>query len=671
MNMKPVNKILLALGVFALTFTSCEEVVEQQGPAPAVPENCLGIYFPVSDEYNNSAYEMEPTATREITLAMSRTKVGEAVAVPLTVEVNDSSVFVVPDSVHFAATDTVATFTVTFPEAQDGITYNLRLTVSGADYVNPYMTNLYVSTSVTLVKWNLVTEKAILVDGIICSQYNVPAAAFYVTYEKAEQSNMTKYRFLNPYTTLPTYKDPNAAAEDLEAVPDADGIYDGYPYNAPEKVDSTQDYHMIVTVQNGVASMDVFRLGVDWGYGIMVSGCIYGNLSTDLASYPLGTMEGDIITFGPKSLLFSEPNYNDGAVYIVPTTTSIYLTKDAYLEATRTIEDYNDLDYTEIAGAVSEFHSDMAGASWNQWFGKAVDIDANNPDSDYKNLYYLADLYTTGFGLAFYLDEASGRITIPAAQNTGMAVFGDTVYMSISSSFQSVKTVAANGVETYTLGLSYHYKDGTLLGEFEEVFYYSKDAVSFSIDDFCGNFIMTGNTLFQGGTDAEMEVKIDKCGTDSLVITGIDFAEKIYATFDAEYFIMSIAPQALADYELNGSVYDMNLLTVDKTGNPSETAILEFGIGVSGNLFVDDLSNAVGYVIYSDKVGGYADGYYNIVFTPVSTKKAVAKSAKPVRAHKQIVMEEETRGNKLSVQDRNIYKERKQHVLQPTSMRLF
>ena len=280
-----------------------------------------------------------------------------------------------------------------------------------------------------------------------------------------------------------------------------------------------------------------------------------------------------------------------------------------------------------------------------------------------------ADLYAEGYGLAFY--EESGKLTIPSNQATGLSVFGKEIYMSVSSKIASGMTTAANGVKTYTFGISFHYADGTVLGDFKEVFYYSKDAVSFSIDDFCGNFIMTGYTLFQDGTDAEMEVKIDKCGTDSLVITGIDFAEKIYATFDAEYFIMAIAPQALADYELNGSVYDMNLLTVDKTGNPSETAILEFGIGVSGNLFVDDLSAAVGYVIESKAAGGYADGYYNIAFTPVSTKKAVAKSAKSVRAYKQIVMEEETRGNKLSVQDRNIYKERKQHVLQPTSMRLF
>lgn len=664
MNMKPVNKILLALGVFALTFTSCEEVVEQQGPAPAVPENCLGIYFPVSDEYNNSAYEMEPTATREITLAMSRTKVGEAVAVPLTVEVNDSSVFVVPDSVHFAATDTVATFTVTFPEAQDGITYNLRLTVSGADYVNPYMTNLYVATSVTLIKWEKVEAPGVMIDGILEYGYGATGVPFYVEYEKAELSDgVTKYRLLNPYTASLTSEEP-----------DADDIYDAYPYTNPNgTVDTSKSYNILITVQDDMAIMDICYLGLDWGYGMIMTGSIYDNLSDDAATYPPGVVEDDVITFGAGTLILSEPEYNGGAAYIVSVPTIIYLTKEAYIEANMVIKDYNEVEYESISGAVSEFSSEMQGQSWQQSFAKAIDIDADNADSEYKNLYYLSDLYTDGYGLAFYYDETSGRLTIPSNQPVGLEIFGQKIYMSVSSSIASGKTTAANGVETYTFGISFHYADGTVLGDFKEVFYYSKDAVSFSIDDFCGNFIMTGNTLFQGGTDAEMEVKIEKYGinNDSLVITGVDFAEKIYATFDVEYTIMSIAPQPLAGITQNGVLLDLNLLTVDKTGTDSESALLDFAISVSGSLYVDDLSNAVGYVIYSEKGGGYADGYYNITFTPVSTKKTVVKSTKSVRAYKQIVMEEETHGNKLSVQDRNIYKERKQHVQQPTSMMLF
>ena len=676
MIMKPVNKILLALGVFALTFASCEDVVEQQGPAPAVPENCLGISFPLSEKYNKSVYEMEPTATREITLAMSRTKVGTAVAVPITVDVNDSSVFVVPDSVHFAANDTVATFKVTFPDAKDGITYNLKLSVSGADYVNPYMTNLYVATSVTLIKWEDAKAPGVMIDGLVANFFNTPPAAFYVNYKKAELGDgIIKYRFLNPYTTLPEYKDPSAA--EPEAIADADGIFGGYPHNYPGDVDKSKDYNMVIIVQNDTASMEPFALGMDWGYGMISGGSIYGYLSDPsitIDKYPLGTVKDDIITFGANSLFSSMANFQNGGAFPSAAVTTIYLTKEAYLKASAVIEDYNEVDYEPISGAISEFSSEMQEQSWKQSFAKAIDIDAENENSEYKNLYYLPDLYTDGYGLAFYYDETSGRLTIPSNQPVGLEIFGQKIYMSVSSKIATGMAKAPNGVETYTFGISFHYADGTALGDFKEVFYYSKDAISFSMDDFCGDFIMTGYTLFEGGTDAEMEVKIEKYGAnnDSLVITGVDFAEEIYAAFDAEYSIMSIAPQTLADFNMGGTLYDMALLTVDKTTRqPSGSALLDFGVGVSGNLFVDDLSAAVGYVIESKAAGGYADGYYNIVFTPVSTKKGVAKSAKSVRAHGQIVMEEETRGNKLSVQDRNIYKERKQHVLQPASMRLY
>ncbi len=659
MNMKPVNKILLALGVFALTFVSCEDTVEPQSPAPTVSENCQGVYFPVSDAYNNAAYEMEPTETREITLAMSRTRTGEAVEVPLTVVVNDSDVFVVPETVYFGATDTLSTFTVTFPNAEEGITYNLELTVSGDDYVNPYMSDLYVATSVTLIKWESVAAPAVMLDGMIATLFGVEQYPFYVYYEIAELgSGITKYRFLNPFARVPTSVD-------------ADGIYDAYPYTETgDLVDATSDYNMIVSVENNAATMEPFDFGTDWGYGMMSGGTIYGYYSTSLSSYPLGVVDGDVITFGASSLYFSMADYSSGGAYVASTPTIIYLTKDAYLAANLVIEDYNAVEYNLISGAISEFSSAMRGTSWDQTFAKAIDLDEDNEDSEYKNLYYLADLYATGYGLAFYYDAELNRLTIPSDQETGLSVFGQAVYMSASTSVASGMTTAANGVETYTFGIAFHYADGTILGDFQEEFYYSEASISFGIDNFCGNFTMTGSSFF-GDPDANMSVTIAKHGAnnDSLVITGVTYAAEIYASFDSQESIMSIAPQVLADYY----GYDMTLYTVDNDGYTSTTLTLDFGVSISGNLRVDTFSNAAGYVLYSATAGGYVDGYYDIVFTPVSTRQAVAKSATKsatsVRAHQQIVMKEKTSGNKLSVQkNRNIYKERKQHIRQSATI---
>ena len=476
------------------------------------PDDCWGILFPTGNGYNESSYAMESDAAREITLAMSRTKAGEAIAVPITVKVNDNNVFVVPEYVYFAADETLTTFKVAFPEAEVGVTYNLELAVEGDEYVNPYLLQEPVlNTSVLLIKWESETHVGVMIDGMIANFFPVSQYPFYVQYEKAELNNgAIMYRFLNPYTTLPEYKDPNAA--EPEAIADADGIFGGYPHNYPGDVDKSKDYNMLVIVEGDEATMEPFELGMDWGYGMLSGGSIYGCFSMDIATYPLGVVDGDIITFGANSLFSSMADFQDGGAYPVSPTTTIYLTKEAYMEANKVI-DYNEVDYEPISGAISEFSSEMQEQSWQQPFAKAIDIDAENENSD---------LYADGYGLAFYYDETSGRLTIPSNQPVGLEILGQKIYMSVSSSIASGKTTAANGVETYTFGISFHYADGTALGDFKEVFYYSKDAVSFSIDDFCGNFIMTGNTLFQGGTDAEMEVHIEKCGAnnDSLVITG-------------------------------------------------------------------------------------------------------------------------------------------------------
>ena len=344
------------------------------------PDDCWGILFPTGNGYNESSYAMESDAAREITLAMSRTKAGEAIAVPITVKVNDNNVFVVPEYVYFAADETLTTFKVAFPEAEVGVTYNLELAVEGDEYVNPYLLQEPVlNTSVLLIKWESETHVGVMIDGMIANFFPVSQYPFYVQYEKAELNNgAIMYRFLNPYTTLPEYKDPNAA--EPEAIADADGIFGGYPHNYPGDVDKSKDYNMLVIVEGDEATMEPFELGMDWGYGMLSGGSIYGCFSMDIATYPLGVVDGDIITFGANSLFSSMADFQDGGAYPVSPTTTIYLTKEAYMEANKVI-DYNEVDYEPISGAISEFSSEMQEQSWQQPFAKAIDIDAENENS--------------------------------------------------------------------------------------------------------------------------------------------------------------------------------------------------------------------------------------------------------------------------------------------------
>ena len=74
-------------------------------------------------------------------------------------------------------------------------------------------------------------------------------------------------------------------------------------------------------------SMQVAKTGLDLNYGEMVIGSVYGNLSNDIKTYPLGTITGDVITFPLNSLFIQD---NDGASPAGKNETKLYLSIDAY-----------------------------------------------------------------------------------------------------------------------------------------------------------------------------------------------------------------------------------------------------------------------------------------------------------------------------------------------------
>ena len=138
------------------------------------------------------------------------------------------------------------------------------------------------------------------------------------------------------------------------------------------------------------------------------------------------------------------------------------------------------------------------------------------------------------------------------------------IYVSPSDNVDSKVEINAKGVTIYTLGLKFHYEDGTVLGEFSELFFYSEDPVAYAKEDFIGSFTLSGPCLFDESV-ADMDVII-KAGTteNTFIIEGIGFAESVIATFNSAASTMSIAPQALADFDYNGTMLDMTLYTYRK-----------------------------------------------------------------------------------------------------------
>ena len=614
-----------------VAFIGCsEDDLIEPTPSPEIPAGNQGVYFPAS---NKSAFAILTEDPAEIEITIARNASEGAVDVPLTQEVNDDNIFVVPATVSFAAGEKETTFKVTFPNAAIDKAYNLKLNVEGEQYVNPYQEGLpHLVTKVTVSEpedwvWETLTEPMIYIDGAFTAWFGVGQEPMYVYGEKGTLGDVTRYKLKN------VYKVPVVGA-------DADGIYDGYPENDPGDFDESKDYFTTIEIggSRGTAKevyMDVHEIGVVWGYGMHSIGSVFGNLTSggepvSKDDYPLGILEDGIITFPANSLYLNLPTEGIG---IAAKPTTIYLSKEIYDADNMAIKDFNDLEYELIEGEEGTFASNAFSDSWSQSIAKAIDIDEENPGSAFKNLFFLADLYADGKGVAFYYDEESGEVTIPENQPIGATVFGQDLYVSASEKNKSSVEVKENGLTEYTLGMIFHYKDGTIVGDFAERYLYSEDAITYEMTDYIGNFTMTGFSLFQGEEDAVMNVKIAKGENDNeLLITGIDLAEEVVATFDPSTSFISIEPQTLADY----GNFDITLLTVTLEGGSldiTDEAIIDLQRNIVGDVVLTPYSAAVGYVLESQVAGGYVDGYYNIEFTsrPVASSSMNAQRSSAMK----------------------------------------
>lgn len=463
----------LLLGLVAFIGCSEDDLVEP-APSPEAPAGTQGVYFPST---NKSAFELMPVDPTEFELTIARSTSEGAVDVPLTQEVNDDNVFVVPSSVSFAAGETEATFKVTFPDADVGKLYNLKLSVEGDEFVNPYVEGVpYLKTNVMRVEWKPVEEPMVYLDGSFSGGWGVSHQPMYVYAEKAVLGSITRYRFKN------VYEPPTPDSE-----PDADGIWGGYPYNTANFIEGEYTTTIEIGGDKGDADevfMPDHHIGHDWGYGKINIGTIYGNIKTDPEDkddYPLGVLKDSIITFPENSLYHGD---NDGkAPASLPTI--IYMSKNVYLAANLAIESFNDIEYAEDAVEDGVFKSEAyADDTWSQTLLKAIDADPDNEDSEYKDLFYLPNLYEDDFGLAFYYKN--GAVLIPEAQPTGIKVFGKEVFVSQSNDIESAYIIGSEeeidedleegdegydadaGTDRYVFGLRFHYKDGTTLGDFKE-----------------------------------------------------------------------------------------------------------------------------------------------------------------------------------------------------------
>ena len=575
--MKTINKITTSLFVLCLFlgFTACTEKI---GYSPAdVPGNAQ-VYFPST--LPSRLLLSQDMNVKSQDIALYRIDKTAALTVNLTVENGSPDIFNVPTTAAFAAGSEAAKITITYDPVKLGydVYKSIKISITDQSLTSEYGSTSYAFTTGIPAPWKSL-GLATYTDDFVSTFFGVSR----VPYQVEIQEHMLIpgfYRLVNPYGAA-------------------------YPYNEPGDWDNSKDHYLEINAHDpaGVYIPHSQPSGMDWGYGEFKMSSLAGRniangstLEAQKAAGNCGTYENGIITFPTRTLLISMAKYpasSPGGWY-----------------------------YANLNGWFQLIMPGVVLADYSvgvQYMGRFAD-----PDDNY---FAMADI-TLG------ADVESAKVAMVSGSMTQEALDG-----VIDGSIESVEVhasghvkfpVAKSGVYTFVV-VSYANNEAQDF-DYATFNFIIGSAPEYTIDDFKGNFHLTGSSQF-GDADADMDVVI-KAGAEknTFIITGIDLCAEVKATFDPETKTMSIAPQPLADY----GKYDITLYTTTPDGDVSETAAMDFIINSSGNLVMSPTSEADGYLLNSDVAGGWVDGYYDLVFTKQYLKAANVNPLKAISVHKNL-----------------------------------
>lgn len=301
---------LLALGMMTLASCGTDGLEAFDSTTEPVPASCAGVEFASS---NKTVFELDPSAM-VFNLEVVR-KATDAASYNVVVVNNEENAFVVPSTVSFEAGATSTMIEINMADnAPKGKAIALSLSFEDQD-LNPYTSGLKVlNVKTTIIKWESIGT-GYWFGNIVNYFFGVDCLPLAVEIEKAVTANDTRFRFESPYSR---------ASEDT----DENGGFLGYPYNAPEDLNGVVE-NFVITVTKDGASLAPVNMGMDWGHGDFSCGSVYGYLSQNLASYPLGIYEpsetGGVITFPANSLYVSMAGYKDGGKFPLSNPSILYL----------------------------------------------------------------------------------------------------------------------------------------------------------------------------------------------------------------------------------------------------------------------------------------------------------------------------------------------------------
>ena len=433
---KNFYKYTMLVACAAMTFASCSS--DDEVVAPGEWDSSVD-YAMVSFLERTKTFELDPTDTTVVTLHLTRrnpelTKMLEAeeervnklledttqtktaadsaridslynvfvttnsnknlpaIEVPITITNGMDSVFTV-STAKFEAGAWDGEYTLSFPEAKEGIPYEVQLAVQDTRFVSSYSSECTAKVTVTRVKWvpagflyddngDKLEGYAECTDDLVGFLFGWGNLNFKV--ELQEREDMPgMYRMVNAYKYFP-------AATDWTG-PDYYMVIDA---TDPEKVSFTEE---------------VYDLGFNIGS--------YGNPIVYSVGY--GTLENGAITFPPNAFYLGLSVYTGGDAnwYANPSGAfMLMIDPDEYAANTKyeaTLED--DFDWEEVfSGPFTSERSDAAATSALYKGVCTTTTDACDSifEAKYGTPYLLSSPYAEGYDLLFFVKN--GRLSLHA-----------------------------------------------------------------------------------------------------------------------------------------------------------------------------------------------------------------------------------------------------------------
>lgn len=301
--MKTLRYLLTAIMAFPLW--ACTESCDVEEPVYDGPT--YGVYFPSQE--NADDLEFDPAETPVLEFTARRTDSKGAITVPFEVTASEEGIFEF-EPLTFADGQEETTFSVSFPTAETGVTYECTVEITDPAYMNQYSLNAAgFEFSVTRVKWNQVLGPNGETNGTwsdswfaaIFGGVNI-ASSYPEFYERDDMPGY--YRVKNPYDkTL------------VDGLFGDEGYYEAWSHGSDDfYIDATNpEYVYMVVASTGVE----VNAGTENSYGITYVGSFAKEnfTSLDESSSVYGTMENGIITF-PEGAIVGSLNNGFSSNYV-------------------------------------------------------------------------------------------------------------------------------------------------------------------------------------------------------------------------------------------------------------------------------------------------------------------------------------------------------------------